>query len=312
VGLVNPANIVELLQDELIPASRRERERLDAVDKWLTTDNPVEVFRKAHQPANAERTALGKLSYSPILRLVVAECAQQMDLEGVYSPTRDTKALWDPWERNGMPSRQGALFSASLGYGYAYTATMPGFIPGEMVRTPRAVIRTFSPRDLYAVYGDVVEDEWPLYALRTIGNPARPAAYRFLDEEAEHFLTVDESGRLEYIEPRPHTAGVTPVIRWANEMDLEGRSPGEVEKYEIPAQRYNKTTEDRLLIQHHNSWRVKTATGLDDPGSPEEKDRQKMRLANDDILTGGEGVTFGSLRRTGTRSRPCRRRPCGP
>lgn len=294
---MTPTAVIELLQERLIPASQTERRRLDDIDKWLSTSNPVEAFRKAHKAPNAEKVALGRLSYSPILRLIVDECAQQMDLEGVYSGGRDLTAMWEPWERNGMPTKQGPLWRASLGYGYSYTVTTPGWVPGDGPTT-RAVIRAYSPREFYAEYGDVVEDEWPLYGLRTIGGPGKVQAYRLIDEEAEHFIGVEDNGTLVYLEAREHGVAVPPVVRWCNDSDLEGRTPGEVEKFKVPAQRYIKTTEDRLLIQHHNSWRVKTATGLDDPGDPAERDRQKMRLAQDDILTGGEGVAFGSLPET--------------
>ena len=294
-----PAAVIELLNTHLIPASQAERRRLEDIDRWLSTDNPVEVFRKAHRPNSAERERLGRLSYTPVLRLIVEECAQQMDLEGVYSEGRDTGALWEPWERNGMPTRQTALWRATLGYGYGFTVVNAGWLPTDPGAGTRAVIRRYSPRDFYAEYGDVIEDEWPLFGLRTVRDKHGVASmYRLIDEEVEHFVGVEDNGALAYLEARPHGNGVPPIVQWCNDQDLEGRSPGEIEKFKVPAQRYHKTTEDRLLIQHHNSWRVKTATGLEDPGSPEEREREKMRLAHDDILTGSEGVAFGSLPET--------------
>lgn len=299
---MTPANIIELVQDELIPASQKERRRLDDIDQWLSTDNPLEAVRREGKRFNAEKAALTRLSYTPILRLIVDECAQQMDLEGCYSGGRDMTAMFLPWERNGLPTKQGPLWRAAIGYGYSYTLTTPGFLPGQ--NGDFAAIRAYSPREMFALYGDVVEDEWPLYALRTITGQRKPGtaeqatAYRFIDEEAEHFLGVEENGRLVYIEARPHGVGVTPLVRWCNDSDLEGRSPGDVERFKVPAERLLKTTEDRLLIQHHNSWRVKYATGLDDPGSPEAAERQKVRLAHEDMLTGGDGVSFGSLPET--------------
>lgn len=293
---MKPADVIALLGDELIPASQRERARLDDIDVWLSTENPVEVYRQAHTPANSEKEILAKFSHTPILRLVVEECAQQMVLEGVHSAGRDTGPMWEPWERNGMPSRQGALWNAAIGYGLAYTLTLPGRVPGD--RADRAVIRALSPRSLFVVYADVVEDEWPMYGLRTIVGPRRTVYYRLIDEEAVHYLARDESGALAYIEPRYHGVGVPPIVRWANGLDLEARTPGEVEKFEVVAKRYNKTTYDRLLIQHYNSWRIKTATGLEDAGSIEENERVKALLRNEDILTGGEGVVFGSLPET--------------
>lgn len=290
------SDVIQMLGDDLIPRSKKERQRLDGIDRWLSTDNPVEQFRLAHQAPDVEKEQLARLAYTPILRLIVEECAQQMILEGVQSPGRDTAALWDPWERNGMPSRQGALFNATLGYGLAYTQILPGMVPGD--RADRAKITAVSPRDLFVVYADVVDDEWPMYGLRTIAQAGGSAHYRLLDEESVYFVSRDESGGLEFIEERRHDVGVTPIVRWANGLDLEARTPGEVEKYENDAKRLTKTTHDRLLIQHHNSWRIKTATGLEVPGTTEEGDRQKAVLRHSDIMTGGEGVQFGSLPET--------------
>lgn len=292
---MKPTDVIALIGDSLAAKAKRERTRLDEIDKWLSTSNPVEIARRVNQRPSSERDTLGKLAYTPILRLVTNETAQQMLLEGLSSERDDTRALWDPWERNGMPSRQGALWRASIGYGYGYTITLPGFVPGET--TARAAIRPTSPRDLFAVYADEAADEWPMYALWTIPQGGGDVMYRFIDEEAVHFVSF-EGGRYTYLEPQEHGAGVTPVIRYANEMDLEGRTPGEVEKHLVPAERLNKTTFDRLLIQHFNSWRVRTATGLEEPGSTEEQERIKTLLRNEDILTGGEGVTFGSLPET--------------
>lgn len=290
------SDVLALIGDSLAEQARLERVRLDEIDKWLSTDNPVEVYRKAHTPPGDEKSELARLSYTPILRLVVEECAQQMVLEGVYSAGRDTKALWEPWERNGMPSRQGALFNAAIGYGLSYTQILPGMIPGE--QADRAAIRAVSPRDLYVVYADVVDDEWPMYGLRTIDQPRGAKQYRLIDDEAVYFVARDETGALRFIEERRHDVGVCPIVRWANGLDLEARTPGEVDKHQVVARRYNKTTFDRLLIQHHNSWRIKTATGLEDPGDPAEQEKQKTLLEHSSILTGGEGVTFGSLPET--------------
>lgn len=294
--MVNQSDVLQLIGDQLAGQAQIERARLDEIDKWLSTDNPVEVYRRAHTPPSDEKGQLAHLSYSPLLRLVVEECAQQMVLEDVQSPGRDTKALWAPWERNGMPSRQGALFNAAIGYGLAYTQILPGVLPGEPGQ--RAVIRAISPRDLFAVYADPVDDEWPMYALRTINQAGGVKHYRLIDEESVYYVSRNETGALEFIEERRHDIGVCPIARWANGMDLEARTPGEVEKHEVVARRYNKTVYDRLLIQHHNSWRIKTATGLVEPGNLEDGEKQKAILEHSSILTGGEGVQFGSLPET--------------
>ncbi len=50
-------------------------------------------------------------------------------------------------------------------YGYSYTTVMPGVLDADAGTQGAAVIRGRSPRDMYAVFADPVEDEYPLYYL---------------------------------------------------------------------------------------------------------------------------------------------------
>ncbi|NOJ59750.1 phage portal protein [Arthrobacter sp. 260] len=274
--------VLELANDVLVPGWQQERQKLDRIDNWLRwTPEKVRVPTSADQ----EEKYLRDLAETPWLSLVVTTVAQQLVAELVRSAkSLNVDPVWEPWVRNRMPSRQRAIHRAALGYGYAYTTVMPG--------DTGSVIRGYSPRDMYAVYADPVEDEYPMYYLRVRGD------HRYVvDEETVHVLGL-EDGRLQYIEERSHGVGVAPAIRYSNQIDLEGRTPGEVEPFIPAAQRINKTTFDRLLVQHHSSWKVRTATGLEDPKSDEENERRKLLLRQNDILTGGEGVNFGTLDET--------------
>ncbi|WP_458116978.1 phage portal protein [Arthrobacter sp. D2-10] len=279
---MRPADVLSLANDVLIPGWQLERQKLDKIDNWLRW-SPEKV--RVPQSADQEEKYLRDLAETPWLGLVVTTVAQQLVAELVRSQkSKDIEKLWAPWIRNRMPSRQRAIHRAALGYGYAYTTVLPG--------DSGAVIRGYSPRDMFAVYADEVEDEYPMYYLRVRGD------HRYIvDEDAVHVLGM-ENGKLVFIEHRIHGVGVAPAIRYSNQIDLEGRTPGEVEPFIPAAQRINKTTFDRLLVQHHSSWKVRTATGLEDPKSDEENERRKMLLRQNDILTGGEGVTFGTLDET--------------
>lgn len=274
--------VVELARDSLIPAWQSERQRLDSIDAWYRWD-PEKVRVPNH--ADQEEKYLRDLAETPWLGLVVTTVAQQLVAELLRSAERDTKALWLPWQRNRMQSRQRAIHRAALAYGYAYTTVTPG--------DTGAVIRGRSPRDMYAVYGDPVIDEYPLYYLISKGG----GLFTVTDEEMVYTLGV-ENGKLTFITEDAHEAGVAPGIRYSNQIDLEGRTPGEVEPFIPLAKRINKTTFDRLLIQHHSSWKVRTATGLDDPTDEADNEKRKMLLRQNDILTGGDGVQFGTLDET--------------
>jgi hypothetical protein len=274
--------VLTLARDTLIPGWQAEKRRLDAIDDWYRwTPEKVRVPAQA----DLEEKYLRDLAETPWLLLVVTTVSQQLVAEAVRSTAgRSTEALWQPWQRNRMQSRQRAIHRAALAYGYAYTTVMPG--------DSGAVIRGYSPRDMFAVYADPVEDEYPMYYLRVRGDH-----YVVVDEEAVYTLGM-ERGKLTYISYSLHGAGVTPAVRYSNQIDLEGRTPGEVEPYISLAKRINKTTFDRLLVQHHSSWEVRTVTGLEDPKDEADNEKRKLLLRQNDLLTGGEGVEFGSLKPT--------------
>lgn len=282
--------VVELARDLLIPEWQAERNRLDLIDMWHRW-NPEHVAVPPH--ASKEHKDLRDLAETPWLSLVVTSVAQQLQAELIRSTqVEDVASIWGPWLRNRMPSRQRAIHRAALVYGYSYTTCMPGDLG--------AVIRGRSPRDLFALYEDPVVDEYPQSFIIVNGN-----TYTVVDEEAVYTLQMTQgnsassgSSKLEYVTHEVHGVGVAPAIRYSNQIDLEGRTPGEVEPYVQTAKRINKTAYDRMLTQHFNSWKVRYATGLDMPDSEQERESLKLKLRQNDILTGEEGVEFGSLDET--------------
>lgn len=280
--VMSKSAVLELANDLLIPEHQAEKQRLDVLDNWLHW-SPEKVRIPPH--ADPEQRELRDLSETPWLGLIITTVAQQLFAELVRSSeVNDVVDIWRPWIRNRMPSRQRAIHRAALGYGYAYTTVMPG--------DTGSVIRGYSPRDLYAVYADPVEDEYPMYYVKVRGN-----GYVLVDEDAAYTL-VKKDGKLEYVTNEVHGSGVAPAVRYSNQIDLEGRTPGEVEPFIPVARRINKTSFDRMLTQHFNSWKIRTATGLDMPSDPDERERVKLLLRHNDILTGEAGVEFGTLDET--------------
>lgn len=281
-------DVLELANDTLIPGWQQQRRTLDVIDKWHRWE-PDALKDKIPNYASSEHRNLAKISETPFLQLVVTTVAQQLVAETFRSARGvEMDRVIAPWLRNRMHSRQRAVYRGALAYGYSYATAMPG--------DSGAVIRGRSPRDLYAVYGDVVEDEYPMYYLLVKGS------HKYVVDEEAVYILGDDNGRVSYIEERRHNAGVAPAVRYSNQIDLEGRTPGEVEPYVQVAARIDKTTYDRMVNQHFNSWKVRTATGLDMPTDPADQERVKMLLRQGDILTGEEGVTFGTLDETSSDS----------
>lgn len=287
------SNIESLVADQLWPIYQKERERLDRIDLWYRWDHEDP---KLPRGATAELKYLLELSKTPWLSLVVTTIAQTLFVDGYRSPEQGENAgVWTTWNANDFDQRQTAIHRAALAYGHSYNLVLPG----RDADGPRSVMRGVSPRKMIAVYAEPESDDWPMYAMR-VTSQGDGWQVRVYDEEFVYFLAVDRSGKPTYIEYREHGAGICPVVRYANDIDLDGRTPGEVEPLIPLAGRIDKTAYDRLLVQHFNSWKVRTIAGLSEFADDEnEANRKKLKLMQDDILIAEDSDTkFGTLDET--------------
>lgn len=288
--MLDESQAVNVAKD-LLPKLHHERKRLTLLDKWYRWQQEDQQLPRS---ATRELKALQELSKTPWLWLVVTTIAQAMFVDDYRSPNEaETSPQWETWLANGMDVRQIAIHRAALAYGYSYAVVMPGLDDFGRVQS---VIRGVSPRRMFAVYEDPAEDEWPEYALRD--DPG--GKLRLIDDQVVHKLQrVGNDGEIKHVGFDWHGAGRCPVIRYANDLDLEGRATGQVEPFIGVAKRINKTTSDRLQAQHFNSWKIRTATGMTEPDDDEEKRRAKLRLRHDDILIAEDPDTkFGTLDET--------------
>lgn len=294
---MKPQNYIEALEDLLLPQYETERTKLDVIDGWLRW-TPEEI--KVKRTTDRELRYLKEISQTPWPRLVIETTAQAIKAEGIYAADRrpeDLHAMWGPWDRNDMETKQGAIYRASLGYGLAYGLALPGV---DSFGRPGASMTAHSPRDFFALYEDLIEDEFPTWGVRIIKQPKGAVHYRVYDDEGVTFLSREASqAKAKYIDFEAHDLGVTPIVRYANQMDLEGRAPGEIEPLVPLFSRINKTDYDRMLTQHFNSWKIRTATGVQQPATDEESASTKLKLRQDDILVAEDHeAKFGTLDET--------------
>lgn len=303
--LNNQREALDALTSIILPLFENERPKLDRLDRWWRWNpEPIRISSRKMTPEHRDMRNIGE---TPWLGLVVTTLAQTLYLEGVDVPndtdTHDVaKRVWLPWQRNGMRRRQIALHREAIAYGSAYAAvSYRDTGDGNM-----AVIDCWSPRDSLAVYTDPAKDVFPeLFMRRRRIDGVTNEIELWDDHNVFVWAYKTDETKWTFIGSRPHGGldadgrPVCPVVRYANQMDLQGRTPGEVEPYIRMASRLNKDNYDRLLAQHYNSWKVKTATGLDMSNmSDSQRDEQKLKIAHEDVLAGGEGVQFGTLPET--------------
>jgi hypothetical protein len=288
--------VLDLVADRLYPAYAEERERLNRIDywyRWKQEDIPLP------RRATPELRRLAELSKTPWLSLVVGTIAQCLYVDGFRTKSdsvldSDEKSpSWETWHANGWDQRQIAIHRSALAYGYSFATVLPG----EDHAGKRSVMRGVSPRKMYAVYEDPAEDDWPIYALKADAAPKGKELLKIYDSEFIYHVEADtHGGKPNFISYEVHGADVCPVIRYANQLDLDGRCTGEVEPFIANAKRINKTAYDRLLTQHFASWKVRTISGMAEPDDEESANRKKLDLRQDDILVAEDPDTkFGTL-----------------
>ena len=288
-----------LISDTLLPAFFAEREKLDQIDRWLRWDHDEPVSARQ---ASREHNELRARAQTPLGDLIVTAAAQELYVEGHRrSDDQEDTSGWRAWQANGMDSRQIALHRAALGYGEAYASVLPGQTTlGEEI----PLIRCHSPRLAMAFWLDPAEDDWPAHVLRV--DPAKldgnidGLLLRLYDDMTVWRYTANEDGsNLTYLTHDDHNVGVVPFVRFANQLDLEGRTPGEVEPFIPLIGRIDQTTFDRLVVQRYLSWKVRTISGMSAPDSEEEANRRALELSMKDILIAEDPDTkFGTLAET--------------
>lgn len=300
-GYADEKSAAKALRELLLPAYGEEITRLNRIDRWWRWNpKPIRLRR-----ATPEHRMLRDMGHTPWLRLVVTTISQTLYLEGVDIPgkqdTDSARLFWHPWVASRMGRRQVALHKAAIAYGCAYATVRAVESPEGGVR---AGIDCWSPRESIALYDDPARDTYPQVFMRRRRLSDTVDSYELWDAW-NVWQWRREQGVYEFVDCTPHLATdsygqpVCPVIRYTNDLDLQGRAPGEVEPFIPLANRLNKDNYDRLLAQHYNSWKVRTVTGLDMTElSDEQRADRKAKLSQEDILAGGEGVQFGTLPET--------------
>lgn len=283
--------LAKYLADEVMPALEYQRGHLEKLEKWATGKQPE---ARNLQQKNNEKILLQRLARNPLVPVMVDTFAQQMIVDGYRREgEKENEEAWQTWLFNNMHSQQLSLNRATMTYGWSFLRVVDGIGPQG---TAMASMRGIDPQNLFAIYEDPYGDEYPLFALERRMN----GTYRWWTPETYIPLTWDGS-KFKLGAEKPHPCGVVPFVRYINRIDLKGRCWGDVEPVVELATRIDKTVFDRLLVQHYNSFKVRWATGLEQPDTEEEIAASKFKLANDSVIISSRDkneVAFGTLDET--------------
>jgi len=238
--------------------------------RWLASDVPAEVRR------------IAEMSRVNLLGLVIDSVAQSMYVDGYRAPKSEDEApAWDIWQRNRLDARQLGIYRAGLGYGVSYATVMPG--------DPVPVIRGHSPRQMTVVYGE--DDEWPLWALERRRSAVKGAQlYRLLDDEFAYYVSVSDSGAVEFISSEEHDCGRVPVVRFLAKSDLDDEVASEIDDLIHIQDQINLTTFGLLVTQHFGAFPQRFISGWvpDDPQQKLEAKQNKLWTFEDPEVRPGQ------------------------
>lgn len=219
--MLSSAQAVEQVQI-LRSSHDAERSQLNQIRRYWKGRQPLPTIIPQDSPDQVKRMArIARVNICPIIIDALAQSTFVDGFRGQGIPESVERQLDDPiwkaWQANKMDARQTGLHRAAFAYRAAYTIVLPG--------DPYPVIRTLSPRQLTAVYGE--DPDWPMWALERAGD----GLWKLYDEQAVYFVseeTKNINGLSErvftFVETREYdgdTGGVVPVIRYLDEDDLD-------------------------------------------------------------------------------------------
>lgn len=284
-----------------------QRVEVEQWDQWGRGEQERSLYVPKHYNTNDEYQDLVERSPTPWLSLIVTSVAQTAYTEGVRrSGSTDNMEVWETWQQNRWDSRQGPLYRSVLTHGIAYASALPGILP--LTGEKSAVMRGYSALTTAAWYAEV-DDEWPMFAIHALpdtdvnGQPGW--AVELIDEVAVYRMRCAGDGEniedWEFYSTETHDLGVTPIVKYTNLVDLDGRYTGEVEPFVPLAKRIDQDTFDRLIVQRFGAWKIRWITGLQRPAGVSESKYQtelmKMKI-NDFLISTSDKTKFGTLDET--------------
>lgn len=293
------------LVEEYLPAIQAQREHTAALNEWVEGKNGLPVLDEGR--ATEEYKQIREFSTTPWARLIVTGVAQALYVDGYrHGDDNSNSPVWDRlWQPNGMDSKQVRIHRAALGHGLCYGLSTPGTGPDGK---PMAVMTGISAMRGAAFYRDdpldTDGDEWPelFFMVDDVMHPnggIEKRVVRMVDDERIYTVETNEDGdEFTYVTHEEHysNTGAPPVVRFANMLDLDGYSLGEVEPIVPLLNRVDQDAMDRLVIQRNSAWQVRYATGLEKPRTDDQAAQAAAKMRVQDMLIAeNKDARFGVL-----------------
>lgn len=302
---LSPSRVIE--QAHLLKTFHdAERGPLDQVRRYWKGRQALPAVIPATAPR--EVRTMAQIARVNVCSIVVDTLAQSMFVDGFRAgDDGEDLDVWRVWQANRMDARQSGIHRAALAYGAAYAVILPG--------TPVPVIRGVSPRSMTVVYGE--DPDWPMWAFERLGR----GAWRLYDDEAIYYVSQQPAalgGEFTYLETREHGAGVTPVVRYLDESDLDldedvttAVSPTGATAFAAPSiggqvaplfplqDQIDLTTFGLLVAQWYSAFRQRWAIGW-----VAEDETQKLKASASQLWTfdrapeGEDGMKLGEFSET--------------
>jgi len=246
---------------QMLDWRKAEKVRLDNIHDYL---HGLQRHPVSPRGSPVDLVNMAKISRVNMMKIVVNSVNQALFVDGFrQARTADNARVWGTWQANKMDRGQLGVHRAALAYGLSFVTVLPGETTradGTTIDEP--VMRGVSPRRMTALYGE--DPDWPMMALQVEPGGGK-SLYRLYDEEAVYFAESDDKDTskdpITFIETRDHGFGVTPVVRFLNEEDLDENNVGEVEPLMALQDQVDLTTFSLLVAQHYAAFRQRYIIG---------------------------------------------------
>lgn len=281
----------------------RQRERAQTLDQWHRGEQENSLY--VPQGATLEYSELVAKSPNAWGGLLVTSVVQNAELTGMRMPGQESNLVgWSSWQRNRMDAKQPALYRGSCAHGLAFVWAEKSKDP--LTGDPMSKYHLASAMNMAAFYSPD-DDEWAEIAILAEpdmsglgGDYVTGWTVRLFDDTNIYFLHCKGDGstleQWTYISEIPHGASLCPVVRYAPNMDIDGRANSDLQGMIPLLARIDQDTFDRLIVQRFGAWKIRWIAGMVKPNSAEEAAQQKIKMRVESILIAeGKDTKFGTL-----------------